>query len=261
MFVHKTAIIEGQVDLADSVHIGPYCMIQGKVKIGEDTRLDSHVVIEGKTSIGRGNHVFPHVALGTAPQDLRYDNEETQLDIGDNNTIREYVLINRGTPHGGGLTKIGNENLFMAYSHIAHDCRIGNSNIFSNVATLAGHVEVQDHATIGGLTAFHQFTRMGSYSFVGGCSAVSQDVIPYGFVVGNRAALMGINKIGLRRHGFSHDMINRLNQSVKILICGRYNISQALEVIEQKWGGHNEIDYLVSFIRSAKKRGICRIRA
>ena len=187
--IHPTAIIDQTVELGAGVTVGPYSVIQGRVVIGDDTQIGSHVVIKGYTSIGARCRIFQFAVLGEIPQDLKFQGEESQLLIGDGNTIREFATMHRGTAGGGGVTRVGRDNLFMAYTHVAHDCQVGNGVIMSNAATLGGHIMVGDHAILGGLSAVHQFCRIGSYAFIGGCSAVHRDVPPYAMAVGNRAKL------------------------------------------------------------------------
>lgn len=197
--IHPTAIIENGATIADSVLIGAYAYIGSKVTIGEGTKVGNGSQITGKTTIGKNNNIFSNVVLGSAPQDLKYKGEETQLVIGDNNTIREFCFFNTGTPGGGGLTSIGSNSLFMAYVHIAHDCKIGDNCILANNATLAGHVELGSFAVIGGMTPVHQFVKVGDFAMLGGASAISQDIPPYCLAEGNRAKLRGLNLVGLRR--------------------------------------------------------------
>ncbi len=197
--IHKTAIIEDGAVIADDVTIGAYTIIGSQVTIGSGTTVASHCVIEGKTTIGKNNTIFSHAALGTIPQDLKFSGEDVELIIGDNNKIREFTLFNPGTKGGGAVTRIGNDNLFMGYTHVAHDCIIGDYCIFANVATLAGHVEVEDNVVVGGLSAIHQFCKLGTQSMIGGGSIVVQDIPPFCNTEGNRATIRGLNLTGLRR--------------------------------------------------------------
>jgi len=197
--IHKTAIIEDGAVIADDVTIGAYTIIGSQVTIGSGTTVASHCVIEGKTTIGKNNTIFSHAALGTIPQDLKFSGEDVELIIGDNNKIREFTLFNPGTKGGGAVTRIGNDNLFMGYTHVAHDCIIGDHCIFANVATLAGHVEVEDSVVVGGLSAIHQFCKLGTQSMIGGGSIVVQDIPPFCNTEGNRATIRGLNLTGLRR--------------------------------------------------------------
>jgi len=215
--IHKTAIIEDGAIIGKNVEIGAYAYIGSKVKIGDNTKIHHHANIEGKTTIGKNNEIFPYASVGTAPQDLKYNGEDTELIIGDNNKIREFTLINTGTIQDNSKTIIGNNNLFMGYVHVAHDCVIGNSCIFANAATLAGHVHVDDGAVVGGMTPIHQFVHIGSLAMVAGASAVSQDVPPFCMVEGNRAKLRGLNLTGLRRHLENRSDIDEIKKTYKEL--------------------------------------------
>ena len=215
--IHKTAIISETSEIADNVEIGPYSIIGPKVKIASNTKIHSHVSIIGDTSIGSGNEIFPFVSIGTPPQDLKYKGEKNSIIIGDNNKLREYVNINPGTEQGGGITKIGNNNLFMVYCHIAHDCKVSNNVVLANNVQVGGHVVIQENAIVGGSCAIHQFSRIGESSMVGGMTGVLSDVIPFGLSLGNRNNLVGLNLIGLRRAKISNDNIK--------IIQAAYNLS------------------------------------
>ena len=215
--IHPTAIVEDKVELGVDVEIGPFSIIKEGVKIGDKTKVGSHCLIEGNTFIGRNNQIFSHATLGSIPQDLKYCGEYVELIIGDNNKIREYTLFNPGTKGGGGKTIIGNNNLFMGYVHIAHDCIIGNNCIFANVATLAGHVEIGDYAVIGGLSAVHQFCKIGEMAMLGGGSIVVQDIPPFCITEGNRAVLRGLNLTGLRRNLKNRNDIDEIKKAYKEL--------------------------------------------
>lgn len=207
--IHPTAIIEDGAILEDGVKVGPFCILGASVVIGRDTELQSHVIIKGNTTIGANNYIYPFASLGQAPQDLKYNGEDTSLIIGDNNTIRESVTMSIGTEGGGGKTIIGNDNLFMAYAHVGHDTLIGNNNVFANSATLAGHVEIGNHCVLGGLSAVHQFTRIGSFVMVGGMTAVDRDIVPFA-IAGARGILAGLNLRGLKRQGFEKKRIAKI---------------------------------------------------
>ena len=215
--IHKTAIVEDGAKIGNNVTIGAFTIIGSQVVIGDNTSIASHCVIEGKTTIGKNNQIFSHAALGTIPQDLKYNGEDVELIIGDNNKIREFTLFNPGTSGGGGVTKIGNNNLFMGYTHIAHDCIIGNDCIFANVATLAGHVVVEDAVVVGGLSAIHQFCKLGTQAMLGGGSIVVQDIPPFCNTEGNRATIRGLNLTGLRRRLNNRDEINSIKKAYKEL--------------------------------------------
>jgi len=241
------------------VRIGAYAVIGPQVKIGAGTIVEAHAVIDGDTTLGRDNHIYPYASVGLAPQDLKYHGEATRLEIGDRNVVREFVTLNRGTGGGGGLTSIGSDNLFMAYAHVAHDCRVGNHTIFANAATLAGHVDVADHSTIGAFSAGHQFCRVGVYGFLGGYTVATKDVLPYSKTVGNRARIYGVNTLGLQRRGFPPEVIAAIRQAYRVLLQSRLNTSEALARLEAE-PMIPEVRLLVDFIRSAK-RGVVLRRA
>jgi len=243
--------------LERDVVIGPGAVIGPDVELGDEVEVGAYTIIDGHTRIGARCRISSHTVIGTAPQDLKYAGEPTRVTIGEENVIREFVTINRGTAGGGGETRIGDRNLIMAYCHVAHDCHVGNEVVLANAATLAGHVTVMDHAVIGGLSGFHQFTRVGCYAIVGGCSAVSQDVVPYSMAVGNRARLRGINAVGLRRHGFSAGAIAAIKRVVTELIRSEMNTRALVAWMEEFAGDHPEIAEMVAFIRGSR-RGICR---
>lgn len=257
MTIHATAIIQSGAELADDVRIGPYCVIGDNVRIGSGTELLSHVMVDGDTTIGRENRLYPYASVGFEPQDLKFKGESTRLIIGDRNTIREYVTINRGTSGGGGVTTVGNDNFIMAYAHIAHDCMIGDRVIFANAGTLAGHVEIEDDATVGAFTAVHQFCRIGRHGFTGGFTAVNKDVIPFSKTVGNRAKAYGANVIGLKRKGFSEETIEAINGAMRLLLFSKLNTSQALERIKNEIVGVPEVDYIVKFTEESE-RGVIK---
>ena len=257
MATHPTAIIQPGAEIDPSAEIGPYCIIGPHVKIGANTRLIAHVFVDNDTTLGVGNVVHPFAALGGPPQDLKFKGEQTRLTIGADNTFREFVTINRGTAGGGGETTIGDSNFFMAYSHVAHDCHVGSQTIFANAATLAGHVTVEDDATIGAFSGVHQFCRVGRHGFIGGYTVVTQDALPFVKTVGNRAEAFGINTIGLERKGFSPDALSALRKAYRILFQSKLNTGQATERIEAELSEYEECRYLVSFIR-ASTRGIVK---
>ncbi|MCE5312078.1 MAG: acyl-ACP--UDP-N-acetylglucosamine O-acyltransferase [Nitrospiraceae bacterium] len=255
--IHKTAVISSKAEIDDSVEIGPYCIIGDDAVISKGCKLHSHVVIEGRTIIGKNCSVFPFASIGLAPQDLKYKNEKTGVRIGSNNVIREYATIHRGSVSGTGFTELGDSNFMMAYSHLAHDCKIGNHNILANAATLAGHVLVQDFAFVGGLVAVHQNTRIGSYAMVGGFSGIGQDIPPFTMASGARAKLYGLNVVGLKRHGFAEETINKLKKAYKILFREKRTLQDALKTIKSEYSDCAEVMHLVGFIEE-NKRGICR---
>ncbi len=249
---HPTAIIHPEARLADGVRVGAYAVIGEHVTIGRDTMVEVNSVVDGYTTIGERCRVFPFASVGLEPQDLKFRGEKSTLEIGSDNVFREFVTIHRGTTGGGGRTVIGDSNLFMAYTHIAHDCIIGNSTIFANGATLAGHVLVEDHATIGAYSGIHQFCRVGPYAFVGGYTVVTQDVLPFSRTVGNRARLYGINTVGLARRQFSQERISDLRHAFRILQQSKLTVSQALDRLEAELA-NEDVRLLVDFIRSSKR--------
>lgn len=255
--VHPTAVIAPGAELHETVEVGPYAVIGPKVKIGAGTKVGPHAVIEGDTTIGQRNRIFQFAALGAVPQDLKYAGEPTKLVIGDDNQIREFATLHIGTADGGGVTRVGDKTLLMAYSHVAHDCHVGNGCILANSAALAGHVEVGDHAILGGLAAIHQFTRIGKHAFISGGSMVTMDVPPYCTAQGDRAELAGLNTVGLSRHGFTEEQISRIKDAYKILFRSKLGLNEALAKCRAEHGGHPEIDFLLEFIQS-NKRGITR---
>ena len=253
--IHKTAIISETSNIADNVEIGPYSIIGPNVKIENNTKIHSHVNIVGNTSIGSGNEIFPFASIGTDPQDLKYEGEENFIIIGNNNKIREYSNINPGTKGGRGITKIGNNNLFMVYTHIAHDCNVGNNIVLANNVQVGGHVEIEDNAIIGGSCAIHQFSRIGELSMVGGMTGVLSDVIPFGLSLGNRNSLIGLNLIGLRRAKISNENIKILDQSYKAIfksVTIRDNIKNLNEEIKK----NKYVNKIINFINGDKKRPI-----
>ena len=215
--IHQTAIIDSQAELESGVEVGPYSIIGPQVKIGRNTKIGPHVVIDGWTHIGEGCTIFQFASIGALPQDLKYKGEESWVIMGNNNTIREFVTINRGTSWSQGKTTIGNNNFFMAYSHVAHDCNIGNHVILANAATLAGHIAIEDYAIVGGLVGVHQFVRLGCHSIIGGGSGVNKDVPPYMMANGQRAKLYGLNTTGLQRHHFSEEALTNLKNAYRII--------------------------------------------
>lgn len=255
--IHQTAIIDETAKIADDVEIGPYTIIGAHVEIDSGTWVGPHVVINGPTKIGKDNRIYQFSSIGEAPQDLKYNGEATTLEVGDRNTIREYVTFNRGTPDGGGITKIGNDNLFMAYAHVAHDCQVGNNIIFANAASLAGHVVVGDQAILGGFTSVHQFTHIGEHSFSGLGTIINRDVPPYVIVAGNHAQAYGINKNGLKRRGFDAETIRALHKTFKLVIKGRKKREEIQDELDKLVDEFEEVKGLVQFIDTSE-RGIVR---
>jgi UDP-N-acetylglucosamine acyltransferase len=255
--IHPTAVIHPEAQLEEDIRVGPYSIIGAGVHIRQGTEIGSHVVIEGPTAIGQNCRIFPFASVGQVPQDLKFRGERTELIIGDNNVLREFVTFHRGTAGGGKQTVIGNNSFFMAYTHVAHDCTIGDFVIMANGATLAGHVAVEDHSIIGAFSGIHQFCRVGQYGFVGGYSVITKDVLPYSKTVGNRARCYGINAVGLRRKGFSAESIKLIKRAFRLLLQSKLNTSQALEAIEKELTPVDEVGYLINFIKSTS-RGITK---
>jgi UDP-N-acetylglucosamine acyltransferase len=257
--IHPSAVIDNSAQLAADVEVGPYAIIGKQVTIGSGTKIGSHAVIGNWTTIGEHNQIFHQSSVGAAPQDLKYRGEETWTRIGDKNIIREFSTIHRGTVTGHGETVIGNGNLFMAYSHVAHDCRIGNGVVMANVATLAGHVTVEDNVILGGLVAVHQFSTIGAYAMIGGGTMIGLDIIPYTIATpGKRdAKLRGLNLIGLKRRGFSDEAISNLKKAYKTLFMANLKLPDAIARIKSEISASPEVDNLLAFIERSE-RGICR---
>lgn len=255
--IHSTSIIEDGAVIGANVKIGPFCIVGGQVTLGEGTTLTSHIVINGITDIGRDNYIYQFASIGEDNQDLKYDGEPTRVIIGDRNRIRESVSIHRGTAQGGGITRVGNDNLLMINTHVAHDCQVGDHCIFANNATLAGHVEVGDYAIIGGMTAVHQFCIIGSHVMVGGCSGVAQDVPPYIIAQGNHATPFGVNIVGLKRRGFSHEALLAIRNVYKLIYRSGKTLEEIKPEIDTLAEQHPEIQAYVDFF-ARSTRGIIR---
>ena len=258
MNVHPTAIIDPQAKTHPSCKIGPYCVIGPQVQLGEGCHLVSHVAMEGPSKIGADNGFFPFSSIGLAPQDMTYAGEPTQLEIGDHNEIREFVTINRGTVKGGGVTRVGNYNLIMAYTHIAHDCVVGDRVILANAATLGGHVTVEDWAVVGAMCPVHQYVRIGAHSYVGGGTTITKDVLPFSKTVAARDThAYGLNAIGLERRGFSKERIRKIHHAYKVLLASKLNTSQALEMLKAEPDSGEDVDMLIRFIETSE-RGVIK---
>ncbi len=255
--IDEHAIVSPGAELASDVSIGPYSIVGADVRIGKGCRIGPHVCIDGDTEIGRNCVMYPFSSIGMPPQDLKFKGERTKLKIGENNTFREYITVNVGTTGGGGITTIGNDNFFMAYSHIAHDCTIGNHTIFANAATLAGHVDVEDFATIGAFSGVHQYCRIGKHAFIGGFSVITQDALPFVLTVGNRAVSHGINVIGLERRGFSKEFIEAIKKTYMTIFRSKMLLKEALAKVELEMKQFEEVLYFCDFIRTSK-RGVIR---
>ena len=254
--IHKTAIVDSKAKISTTVKVGPYSIIGPNVEIGDNVIIQSHVNITGFTSIGKNNKIYPFASIGSDPQDMKYNNEETKLSIGNNNTIREYVTINPGTTQGGGVTQVGNNNLMMIGVHIAHDCIIGNNIVIANSAAIAGHAEISDHVIIGGNCGVQQFTRIGKMAMIGGMTGVSRDVIPYGLSTGNRNYLNGVNLVGLRRSKVSNKEIIGLTDAYKEIFKTE-NLNDNLNKLNGEYKENPLVKEVVEFINKDKKRPIC----
>ncbi|MGE5546405.1 MAG: acyl-ACP--UDP-N-acetylglucosamine O-acyltransferase [Solirubrobacterales bacterium] len=255
--IHPTAIVDSKAELADSVVIGPFCVVGPHVRLDERVELLSHVVVEGRTTIGEGTRIFPFASIGHQPQDLKYHGEPSTLEIGRNNQVREYVTMQPGTEGGGMVTRVGDNCLFMASAHVAHDCILGNNVIMANNATLAGHVIVGECAFLGGLSAVHQFVRIGKHAMIGGMSGVEADVIPFGMVIGNRAHLNGLNIVGLKRRGFSREDIHTLRNAYRLLFAPEGTLQERLADVAEQFSGNAGVMEIVDFIRSDSSRSLC----
>ena len=258
MSLHSTVIVDPNSRIHPSCKIGPYCVIGADVELGEGCQLDSHVVVEGPTKIGAHNHFFPFTSIGLAPQDISYAGEPTRLEIGNHNQIREFVTINRATAKGGGCTRVGDHNLIMAYTHIAHDCQIGNHIIMANAATLGGHVTVGDWATVGALCPMHHFVRIGTHAFIGGGTTVTRDVLPFSKTSAERGThAYGLNAIGLERRGFTKERIGKIHHAYRVLLASKLNTSQALEKLKAESDAGEDVAMLIEFIESSE-RGVIK---
>ncbi|MHB8652761.1 MAG: acyl-ACP--UDP-N-acetylglucosamine O-acyltransferase [Terriglobia bacterium] len=258
MKVHPTSIIHPRAQIAGSVSVGPFTVIGEGVELGEDCEVMSHVVLGGPTKLGKQNRIFPYASLGLDPQDIKYHGEPTRLEIGEGNTFREFVTVHRGTTGGGGVTRIGNHNLLMAYVHIAHDCQLGDRIIMANGASLAGHVEIGDHATLGAFCGIHQFTRIGVHSFLGAYSGVNKDILPYSKTTVDRPlTVLGANRIGLERSGLSKSDVDELDAAFRLLSRSKLNTTQALKAIEARGFHSQHVKTLVEFIKSSE-RGVVK---
>ena len=255
--VDPRAVVHPDARLGEDVVVGPFCTVGAGAVLGDRTRLQSHVVIDGRIVLGPDNHVSPFAVLGGPPQDLKYKGEETAVEIGAGNRFRECVTISRGTVGGGGVTRVGSNNLLMAYTHIAHDCQIGDRIVFANAATLAGHVEVGDDATVGGACGIHQFVRIAKHAFIGGCSVVSQDVLPWVITAGDRAKTHGVNVIGLERKGYPPETIRAIKRCYMTLFRSKLLMEEAVAKVDRELGRVPEVRYFLDFI-AGSKRGITR---
>ncbi len=257
MDIHPTAIIDKTVEFGENVEVGAYAIIKGEVRIGDNTKIGEHAYIQGITEIGKNNKIYPFASIGSDPQDLKYNGEPTKLIIGDNNIFREFVTINRGTVGGQGITKIGSNNLFMAYSHVAHDCNVKNYVILANNATLAGHITVENYAIIGGLSAVHQFCKIGEYAMIAGKTGVAKDIPPFMLASGQRAKLYGPNLIGLRRHGFSEERIKIIRKVYNLLFKRKEGFRETCEMLEKEYSDNDDVMKILNFIKNSE-RGVTK---
>ncbi len=256
--IHPTAIVTPGAELGPGVSIGPYCVVGAHVRLHQNVTLISHVVIAGRTEIGADTTIYPFASIGHPPQDLKYKGEPSQLTIGARCQIRESVTMNTGTEGGGMITSVGDDCLFMAGAHVAHDCIVGNRVIFANNATLGGHVVVGDHALFGGLSAVRQFVRIGAGAMIGGMSGVERDVIPYGLVMGDRARLCGLNLVGLERRGLTAPEIQGLRAAYQALFENTGTFAERVEIVSKGFADNQYVDEMLSFIREKSKLGICQ---
>ena len=256
--IHPTSLVHPEAQIHETVEIGPWCIVGPHVKLGKGTKLLSHVVVEGWTELGEENTVYPFSVLGAVPQDLKYKGEPTHLVMGNHNTIRESVTMNLGTVQGGGVTRVGDYNLIMGYTHLGHDCMIGNHCVLANYSGLAGHVVVEDYATLGGMTGVSQFVRVGAHAYIGGQSGLERDIPPFCIALGTRpSSIKGANIVGLRRKGFGADTIQKINEAIKLWIRPDIQKEQCLLEIESQYGEYPEIQQFVAFIRKSET-GVAR---
>ena len=258
--IHPYAIVAHSARLGAGVSIGPFCTVGPDVELGEGVTLVSHVVVAGHTTVGQGTRIFPFASLGHEPQDLKYRGERTELQVGRDCVIREGVTMNPGTASGGGVTRVGDRSVFLAQSHVAHDCRVGSDVIFSNNVMLAGHCSVGDHAILGGGAAVHQFVRLGRHSFIGGLAGVEHDVIPYGIALGNRAHLAGLNVVGLKRRGFSREQIHELRRAYRLLFSSPGTLKARIEAVASEFTDDAQVSEMLAFLSEGGDRAICTPR-
>jgi len=256
--IHPTALVDPKAEIGENVDIGPYSVVEKGASIGEGTKIGPHVVVREGTRIGKRCQIYQFSSIGEAPQATAYRGEPTLLQVGDHNIVREFVTLHRGTVKGGGKTVLGNQNFIMAYSHIAHDCQVGNHVVMANGATLAGHILIEDHAIIGGLSAIHQFCRVGTHAIISGLTGISQDIPPYMMASGDRAKLYGLNAVGLKRHQFSEQEIKALKKAYRIIFRSGLPLEKAIKAVEEDDIFQlPRVQHLLQFIRDSK-RGICR---
>ena len=256
-YVHPLAHVDPDAVLGADVRVGPFAVIGAGVEIGDGSEIGAAAHVQGPTRIGRGNRIYPQAAVGVDPQDVKFRGEAVRLEMGDHNIVREFCTLSRGTAGGGGVTRIGNHNMFLAYVHIAHDCLVGDRTLFVNLATLAGHVEVHDDATVGAFATIHQFARIGRHAYVGAYTVLSKDALPFVKTVGVKPACYGINSIGLRRKGFDHGHVARLARALRLLTRSGFNTRQAVARMRDELGGDPEVEQLIAFIESSR-RGVVK---
>lgn len=255
--IHTSAVIEDGATIGANVAVGPFCHVGPEVTLADDVVLHAHVVVAGQTTVGERTTIFPFASIGHAPQDKKFSGEKSSLEIGTDNVIREHVTMNPGTEGGGLVTRVGSSSLFMAGSHIAHDCQIGDHVILANNATVAGHCHVANFAILGGLCALHQFVRVGEYAFIGGMSGIENDVIPFGMALGNRAVLSGLNIVGLKRQGFERDRIHELRKAYRMLFAKEGTLMERVEDVEKMFGSEPGVKQILDFIRADSDRSLC----
>lgn len=255
--IHSSAVVEEGTQLGDDVAIGPLCHVGTGVRLGDGVRLHSHVVIVGDTIIGPKTEIFPFASIGHQPQDLKYKGEKSRLEVGANNKIREHVTMNPGTEGGGMVTRVGDNGLFMAGAHVAHDCQLGDNVIMANNATLAGHCHVGDYAFLGGLCAIHQFVRIGTHAFVGGMSGLENDLIPFGMALGNRAVLSGLNIVGLKRRGYDREQVHELRKAYRMLFSSEGTLRERIDDVQEEFGTDPCVKQILEFAREQSDRSLC----
>ena len=260
-FIHPSACVEAGAALGKGVHVGPFCHVGPEARLGDGVQLVSHVVVAGLTEIGARTRIFPFASIGHQPQDLKFRGERTTLTIGEDCLIREGVTMNPGTAGGGGRTIVGSRCALLANAHVAHDCRVGDDVILSNNVMIAGHCQIGDFAILSGGAATHQFTRVGAHAFVGGLTGVENDIIPFGIAIGNRAALAGLNVVGLKRRGYSHQAMHELRRAYKLLFSGDGTLKERIEDVAVAFAGQPAVQMVVAFLREGGERAICTPRA
>jgi len=258
--VHSTAIVDPKAELASDVTVGPYSVVGPRVKLAAGVKLHSHVVLDGKTSVGERTEIYPFASIGQPPQDLKFRGEDSELIVGSDNTIREYVTMNSGTEGGGLVTKVGNGCAFLTGAHVGHDTIVGNNVVLSNNAMLAGHCVIEDFVIVSGGAGVHQFTRIGKHAFIGGMSGVENDIIPYGMALGNRARLAGLNIIGMRRRGFEREQIQELRAAYRMLFAEEGTLRERIEDVASHFSGQADVIDIIKFMKAETSRSICTPR-